>query len=122
MCLVSGCLFFLFSMIVLIGDENFLEFGLNPAYSSFNISATQFFEAHGLRETTKGVTSKLLFKFWLAVWSGIIGGLFIFPGLRFAQMHKDSLEYAEGKPISQYVYCNHMRFKRGHLISFVTNF
>lgn len=96
LCLVSGCLFFLTAMIVLIADENFLEFGLIPAYNSFNESAFQLLEAHGMAENANGPTSLLIVKFCLALWSGLIGAFFIFPGLRFAKMHLDSVNYNEG--------------------------
>ena len=90
-CLVSSGLFFLVAMMVLITDENFLEFGLNPAYESFNESAYKLLDSQGVSNNATGPMSKLIFKLSLAFWSGIIGGLFAFPGLRFAQMHKDSI-------------------------------
>ena len=90
-CITATCLFFLLSMIVLIVNENFLEFGLNPAYDSFNKSAHSFLENQKVAEAASGPMSKLIFKLCLAAWSGIVGGLFTFPGLRFAQMHKDSI-------------------------------
>lgn len=97
MCITSASIFFLISMIVLIADENFLEFGLDSAYTSFNQSAHQFLQMHAMTQTTSGPASILLFKFALALWSGIIAGFFTFPCLRFAQMHKDALKYSEAE-------------------------
>lgn len=97
-CIISGGLFFLAAMVVLITDENLLEFGLNSAYSSFNTSTYKLLENYNLLNSSSGPTSKLIFKFWLAVWSGLVGAFFIFPGLRFAQMHRDSLSYCKHKP------------------------
>ena len=34
-------------------------------------------------------------KLCLAVWCGLVGALFTFPGLRLARMHKDALTYNE---------------------------
>jgi hypothetical protein len=99
MCIVSGCLFFLTAMIVLIADENFLEFGLIPAYKSFNESAIQLLEAHGMADNASGPTSLLMFKFWLAIWCGLVGAFFTFPGLRLAKMHLDAIVYAQGNHI-----------------------
>lgn len=96
MCLVSGCVFFLLAMIVLVINEEFLEFGLESAYLSFNNTAYQMLQFHNASELAYGPASFLMFKFWLAVWCGFIGAFFTFPGLRFAQMHKDALQYAEG--------------------------
>ncbi|KAG8182232.1 hypothetical protein JTE90_024165 [Oedothorax gibbosus] len=96
LCLTAGFLFFFLAMIVLIADENFLEFGLEPAYSSFNASAHSFLMDQGL--DSSGPASKLMFKLSLAVWCGMIGSFFTFPGLRFARMHKDALKYCAERP------------------------
>ena len=45
-----------------------------------------------------GPASKLVLKFFIALWCGSIGALFTFPGLRVARMHWDALQYAEGGP------------------------
>lgn len=100
-CLTSTCIFFLISMMVLITSENFLEFGLDEAYSTFNSTAHSYLQAHGLSYPASGPASMLMFKLSLAVWSGFIGGLYTFPGLRFAQMHRDALRYAEGRRVMQ---------------------
>lgn len=49
----------------------------------------------------RGPASKLVLKFFLALWCGLIGGLFIFPGFRAARMHYDLLKYVE---ISYYLF------------------
>lgn len=96
LCLTAGCLFFLGAMIVLIADDKFLELGLNEAYMSFNQSAHAFLEKRVVfsfaNPSSTGPLSKLIFKFWLAICCGLVGALFMFPGLRFAQMHKDCLK------------------------------
>jgi hypothetical protein len=38
-----------------------------------------------------GPASKLILKLCFAVWCGITGALFIFPGLRVSRMHLDAL-------------------------------
>lgn len=92
MCLTSGLFFFVAAMVVLIADENMLEFGLENAYQSFNASAHHFLLGQGV--TSSGPTSKLMFKLSLAVWCGLVGAFFTFPGLRFARMHYDCLKYS----------------------------
>ena len=86
-------------MIVLIADENFLEFGLVPAYQSFNQSAFKLLEAHSITDSASGPISLLLLKFWLSVWCALIGAFFTFPGLRVAKMHFDAITYAAGNHI-----------------------
>lgn len=46
-----------------------------------------------------------MFKLSLALWCGLIGSFFTFPGLRFARMHKDALKYCEERPFLKYVMC-----------------
>lgn len=98
-CLTSGSIYFLVAMVVLSGNESFIELGLNDAYKNFNESARSYLVNHGLTYDNSGPLSFLLAKFVLALWCGLIGGLFTFPGLRLAQMHKDALKYAEGRPV-----------------------
>ncbi|XP_075971251.1 transmembrane protein 161-like emei [Anticarsia gemmatalis] len=90
-CIVSFCIFFLVAMMVLIVDESNLEVGVDPAYDSFYENASKFLENQGL--SSVGPASKLILKFFFAVWAAIIGTLFTFPGLRVARMHWDSLKY-----------------------------
>lgn len=106
LCLTAGFLFFFIAMVVLIADENFLEFGLEPAYSSFNASAHTFLENQGLNSS--GPASKLMFKLSLALWCGFIGCFFTFPGLRFARMHKDALKYCSERPFLKLLF--HLSF------------
>ncbi|KAI1292623.1 Transmembrane protein [Halotydeus destructor] len=100
-CIVSACIYFLLSMVVLTGNETFFEFGLQDAYQSFKDSAYSFLEANGMQSASSGPISMLMLKLWLALWCGLIGALFAFPGLRLAQMHKDALKFSEDKPLTQ---------------------
>lgn len=40
-----------------------------------------------------GPASKIVIKFFLAIWCGLLGSLFTFPGLRMAKMHWDTLKW-----------------------------
>jgi hypothetical protein len=92
--LVMGGFYLLFSMMVLLVDESTLETGLDEAYKSFNNSAAAFLENNaGL--ASSGPASKLILKLFIALWCGLIGALFTFPGLRIARMHWDVLRYAQ---------------------------
>lgn len=93
--LVMGGAYLLLAMLVLLVDEATLETGLDEAYRSFNASAASFLE-HNAGLDSSGPASKLVTKFCLAVWCGLIGALFTFPGLRTARMHWDSLKFASG--------------------------
>ncbi|XP_077484286.1 transmembrane protein 161-like emei isoform X5 [Amblyomma americanum] len=65
------------------------------AYQSFNESSHQFLQTQGL--SSSGPASQLMFKLCLAVWCGLVGAFFTFPGLRYARMHWDSFKYCEGQ-------------------------
>ncbi|XP_011861929.1 PREDICTED: transmembrane protein 161B isoform X3 [Vollenhovia emeryi] len=90
-CIVTGFAYLLIAMMVLIVDENKLEIGLEKAYTSFNHSASRFLDTQGLSST--GPASKIVLKFFLAIWCGLLGSLFTFPGLRVSKMHWDTLRY-----------------------------
>jgi len=40
----------------------------------------------------RGPASKIVLKFFLAIWCGLLGSLFTFPGLRVSKMHWDMLK------------------------------
>lgn len=89
-CIVTGFVYLLISMMILIVDESMLELGLENAYVSFNESATNFMSQQGLQST--GLTSKIVLKFFIAIFCGLMGAIFTFPGLRIAKMHWDLLK------------------------------
>jgi len=91
--LVMGGAYLLFAMMVLLVDESTLETGLDEAYKSFNNSAATFLETNAGLDSA-GPASKLVLKFCIALWCGLIGALFTFPGLRVARMHWDVLRYS----------------------------
>lgn len=89
-----GFAYLFLAMLILIVDENTLETGLDEAYNSFNESAAVFLaENTGLESS--GPASKLVLKFFIALWCGSIGALFTFPGLRMARMQWDVLTYTD---------------------------
>jgi len=92
--LVMGGAYLLIAMLVLVVDESTLETGLDEAYQSFNASAAAFLENNAGLDSS-GPASKLVTKFFIALWCGLIGALFTFPGLRISRMHWDSLKYSE---------------------------
>lgn len=47
-CIVTGLVYLLVAMIILIVDENTLEIGLEQAYKSFNESASVYLEERGV--------------------------------------------------------------------------
>ncbi|KAL6263097.1 hypothetical protein P5V15_005899 [Pogonomyrmex californicus] len=96
-CIVTGFVYLLIAMMILIVDENKLEIGLEKAYISFNHSASQFLDTQGLSST--GPASKIVLKFFLAIWCGLLGSLFTFPGLRVSKMHWDTLRYYKDRKL-----------------------
>ncbi|XP_046740679.1 transmembrane protein 161B isoform X1 [Diprion similis] len=98
-CIVTGFAYLLIAMMVLIIDENTLEIDLEKAYVSFNQSASAFLDNQGLSST--GPASKIVLKFFLALWCGLLGSLFTFPGLRMSRMHWDSLKYCKERRLLQ---------------------
>ena len=59
-------------MVLGLQDESTLETGLDSAYTSFTNSAASFLEQNtGL--DSSGPASKLVLKFFIALWCGLIG-------------------------------------------------
>lgn len=102
MCITCGFLFFVVAMIVLVVDEELLEFGLNKAYTSFNESIASYLKSQGVN--SRNPASLMGFRFILALWCGVVGAFFTFPGLRFAKMHYDSLKYCAESPFWKLVF------------------
>nr|SVE85428.1 EOG090X04CK [Daphnia pulicaria] len=103
--LVGGSFCFVLALGLLLIDESNLEIGLDAAYSSFNKSASVFLERQSM--DSEGPASKLILKLCFAMWCGITGALFIFPGLRVSRMHLDALRYcSERKVLKIFMYIN----------------
>ena len=103
MVMVMGGSYLLLAMMVMLVDEATLETGLESAYVSFNNSAAAFLENNtGL--DSSGPASKLVLKFFIALWCGLIGALFTFPGLRVSRMHWDVLRYSGDSHRSNVLY------------------
>ena len=101
--MVMGGAYLLLAMMVMVVDEATLETGLEGAYVSFNNSAAAFLENNtGL--DSSGPASKLVLKFFIALWCGLIGALFTFPGLRVSRMHWDVLRYSGDNQRSNVLY------------------
>nr|CAG4644709.1 EOG090X04CK [Leptodora kindtii] len=105
MVLVGGGFCFLLALVLLLIDESNLELGLDAAYSSFNQTASLFLEQQAI--PSDGPASKLILKLCAAVWCGLSGALYIFPGLRVSRMHWDALRYCgERSMLKGFIYLN----------------
>lgn len=103
--LVGGSFCFVLSLALLLIDESNLEIGLDAAYTAFNQSAAVFLERQSL--DSDGPASKLILKLCFAVWCGITGALFVFPGLRVSRMHWDALRHCnERSVLKMLIYIN----------------
>lgn len=91
-----GFAYLFLAMLILIVNEDTLETGLDEAYASFNESAAIFLAENAGLESS-GPASKIVLKFFIALWCGSIGALFTFPGLRMAKMQWDVLSYTDNR-------------------------
>ncbi|XP_071444348.1 transmembrane protein 161B [Hetaerina americana] len=92
---VSALAHLVLSMAVLVADENTLELGLDTAYATLNRSSAAALSLVGPQNllSHRGPASKIVLKFCIALWCGLVGALFTFPGLRMARMHWDCTRY-----------------------------
>jgi Predicted transmembrane protein 161AB len=75
-CIVTGLIYLLIAMVVVILPERTLEVGLNTAYEKFNEGASKFLDDQGI--SNSGPASKIVLLFFIAVTCGIIGEFHLF--------------------------------------------
>uniref|UniRef100_A0A673K7D3 Transmembrane protein 161A n=1 Tax=Sinocyclocheilus rhinocerous TaxID=307959 RepID=A0A673K7D3_9TELE len=98
-CLAFGFLSLLIAMLVLVVREDYLEFGLEPGFTSLFDSFEVFAKQQGYEWSVP--FTKLSVKLGLAVICAFIGALLAFPGLRLAQTHLDAVQMNTDRPIIQ---------------------
>ncbi|XP_077082538.1 transmembrane protein 161A [Siphateles boraxobius] len=98
-CLAFGFLSLLIAMLVLVVREDYLEFGLEPGFTSLFDNFEIFAKQHGYEWSVP--FTKLSVKLGLAVLCAFIGALLAFPGLRLAQTHLDAVQMNADRPIIQ---------------------
>ncbi|XP_041862847.1 transmembrane protein 161A [Melanotaenia boesemani] len=106
-CLAFGFLSLLVAMLVLVVREDYLEFGLEPGFSSLFDNLEIFAKQQGYADWSIPVT-KLTVKLGLAAVCAYIGSLLAFPGLRLAQTHLDAVQMNSHRPLIQFLL--HMSF------------
>ncbi|XP_047443658.1 transmembrane protein 161A [Mugil cephalus] len=106
-CLAFGFLSLLVAMLVLVVREDYLEFGLEPGFSSLFDNMEKFVKQQGYADWSIPVT-KLTVKLGLAAVCAYIGALLAFPGLRLAQTHLDAVQMNSDRPLIQILL--HMSF------------
>uniref|UniRef100_A0A8C2B5S7 Transmembrane protein 161A n=1 Tax=Cyprinus carpio TaxID=7962 RepID=A0A8C2B5S7_CYPCA len=105
-CLAFGFLSLLIAMLVLVVREDYLEFGLEPGFTSLFDNFEVFAKQQGYEWSVP--FTKLSVKLGLAAICAFIGALLAFPGLRLAQTHLDAVQMNADRPIIQILL--HMSF------------
>ena len=93
MTLSFGLFFFIVAMGVLIIDESIMDFGLEKGFNHF-VGNLEIIYKH-LNFNIKRAPSIWVFKISLAFLSSLIGATLSFPGIRYANMHIESLNYSQ---------------------------
>lgn len=99
LCVTFGFFFLVLAMGILVIDEKILEFGLEPGYQNFSEGAESFLKQQGI--DSQGPITLMTFKIILAIICSITGALLTFPGLRYAKVHLDTLNYVKESPFKQ---------------------
>ena len=86
-----GFFFLVMALGVLVVDERILDFGLNEGYKHFSTNLEIFYKTMDF--STNRAPSVWAFKIGLAILSALIGAVLGFPGIRYANMHLDSVYY-----------------------------
>jgi len=91
MVVIFGFFFLVIAMAVIIFENSFLDFGLQPAYRTFSDSASAFLAHQGIYSA--GPASLLTMQIFLVLFAAVLGSFLAFPGLRLAKMHSDAIKY-----------------------------
>lgn len=100
MAISFGFFFLVLALGVLVIDETILDFGLESGYQHFAKNLENLYK--GMDVSLKKAPSIWVFKIGLAFVSAIIGAVLGFPGIRYANMHLDSMYYVERSHISRF--------------------
>lgn len=92
-----GFFFFVMAMGILIIDESVLDFGLESGYRDFSQNLEFFYKT--VNFSLKRAPSIWAFKVVLAFCSAFLGAILGFPGIRYANMHLDSIFFMQGKSL-----------------------
>uniref|UniRef100_A0A069DMN5 Transmembrane protein 161B n=1 Tax=Clytia hemisphaerica TaxID=252671 RepID=A0A069DMN5_9CNID len=93
MAISFGFFFLVVALGVLVVDEEILDFGLNDGYKHFAQNLETFYKAMDF--SIDRAPSVWAFKIFLAIFSALVGAVLGFPGIRYANMHLDSVYYYE---------------------------
>ena len=85
-------------MGILVIDERVLDFGLEAGYKDF--SQNLEYVCKTIHFSFKRAPSIWAFKVVLAFFSAFLGAILGFPGIRYANMHLDSIFFLQGKNIT----------------------
>lgn len=111
-CIVSGCVFFLIAIVILIADENNNhELGLDDAFRSLSRSFVRtnqssnspLLDVEPQIRATKSI-SLIMIKFVIAAICSFIAVILTFPGLRFGQLHEALLESPSTTAFQKFLY------------------
>ncbi|XP_060038324.1 transmembrane protein 161A isoform X1 [Erinaceus europaeus] len=98
-CLAFALLSLLLAMLVQALPEATLELGLEPGLASLTETLEPLLRPQGWDWAVPVV--RLAVRAGLAAVGSLLGAGLVFPGLRLAQTHRDSLAMAEGRPLLQ---------------------
>lgn len=93
MAISFGFFFFIMALGVLVVSEDILDFGLQAGYNHFAQNLETFYKV--MNFSVHRAPSVWAFKIVLALLSALIGAVLGFPGIRYANMHLDSMYYSE---------------------------
>jgi len=93
-----GFFFFIMAMGILVVDESILDFGLEVGYKDFSQNLEHVYKT--VNFSFKRAPSIWAFKVVLAFFSAFLGAILGFPGIRYANMHLDSIFFLQGKSLT----------------------
>lgn len=107
-CLIFAGTSFVTSLLAQLADERIFDFGLKRAFVNFSTNIVQYMNTSDIYQPnfTTYSQNEFIFSCFLALLSGLIGGMFFFPAFRLAKIHLLALKYTQSIIKRFFIYIN----------------
>jgi hypothetical protein len=107
-CLIFAGTSFVTSLLAQLADERIFDFGLKRAFVNFSTNIVQYMNSsvNYQPNLTTYSQNEFMFSCFLALLSGLIGGMFFFPAFRLAKIHLLALKYSQSIVERFFIYIN----------------
>lgn len=107
-CIVFTAFFFVLALTILLIDEGILDLGLEKTYSNLTKCIVRLLGRYVDKEEEVRFVPMSIFKFVLALLGSVLSFLLVLPGLRFADLHFNSLRHVKSKILKGFLHATYI--------------